>query len=342
LLVVSADEFDRIREFRVEGRKYQWAEFKQVSFQPGNLTSVEITTPAGITSSVVAKAAVEQWVPPLLAGEKPDLTRIRQEIQTHMEQHRYEAALQRQIWYFNHALEYGEVNAVRLSFGISNWGELGRRYPQAKQALIQIRDRDALIISEGRGYGELWSELQSLNRELLDDDATVALFKSTYQNNPKWASQGYFYAQDLLVQAGEYELCLSCLHDPRQRFESILDTYYLRQKSALPHAQNEQTTVPSPGLRNRTFPGANREAQAADSFVKAVCQLVEIMVGTGQQVDAAQMLEEALAVHTDPRLSSAISDASEAIRKKRAKTGVKTETPSPNAAPAPINLERSK
>jgi len=42
LLVVSSNEFARIKEFRLQRRNYQWVEFRNVSLQPGHATTVEV------------------------------------------------------------------------------------------------------------------------------------------------------------------------------------------------------------------------------------------------------------------------------------------------------------
>jgi tRNA A-37 threonylcarbamoyl transferase component Bud32 len=41
-LLVSSNEFARIKEFRLQRRKYQWVEFRNVSLQPGHITKVEV------------------------------------------------------------------------------------------------------------------------------------------------------------------------------------------------------------------------------------------------------------------------------------------------------------
>ena len=135
-----------------------------------------------ITNVTLASAAT--WAPALALGEKPDLQKIQDEAKTLMEQDRYEEALQRQIWYFNHALQYGEANPIHLSIGIMNWAELGRRYPKAKQALIEIREHDVREFSEGWGYSGCCS-----------------------------------YVEDSFMQKGDYELCLKCIGDPQATFE---------------------------------------------------------------------------------------------------------------------------
>jgi serine/threonine protein kinase len=42
LLMLSSDAFEHIKEFQLQRRKYQWAEFRNVSLQPGHRTTVEV------------------------------------------------------------------------------------------------------------------------------------------------------------------------------------------------------------------------------------------------------------------------------------------------------------
>ena len=104
-----------------------------------------------------------------------------EEAKAFMSKGSFEEALRRHIWYHNHALEIDPAQTgVRLSFALSDWMELGRRYPKAKQALIDIRDNKTRELREGRGYSDMFQEVAHINRELQDDEATYALFKTIY------------------------------------------------------------------------------------------------------------------------------------------------------------------
>src|ERR1035441_8843353 len=105
--------------------------------------------------------AARSWSPPLLPGEKPDLFKIMEQAKQLASMGQYEQALQCYLWHFNHAQEYGDnwQNAVRLTSELSEWEELGRRYPKAKQALIEIRDNKMREIVEGRGYAAIFEEI---------------------------------------------------------------------------------------------------------------------------------------------------------------------------------------
>jgi serine/threonine protein kinase len=51
-LLVSSNEFAHIKEFQLQRRKYQWAEFRNVSLQPGHLTTVSVKDSGGENRSV--------------------------------------------------------------------------------------------------------------------------------------------------------------------------------------------------------------------------------------------------------------------------------------------------
>ena len=284
----------------------------------GAATVISNSASAG-TNAAELSAAAETWSPTLAPGEKPDLQKIRDEIKTLMEQNQYEAALQRQIWYFNHALQYGEINPIRVSFGIMNWGELGRRYPKAKQALVEIRDRDAQEFLAGRGYAELFLEIQSLNRELQDDDATIALFKTIYhQQDKQLASQCYYYVEDALMQKGEYALCLDCLGDPQVNFESARRGFEMAIESQKRLADiRKQYPEPAPRFAS-AFRPPDMAQLATNNFVSRVCKLVEILVATGHQAGAEKIRDQAVTVLDDARLKSAVSDVEQKIGSRSA------------------------
>ncbi|HEY5232088.1 MAG TPA: serine/threonine-protein kinase, partial [Verrucomicrobiae bacterium] len=173
-----------------------WFIFRKPAHSPGLVSKLNLE-PA---------ASAETWSPTLAPGEKPDLQKILDDAKTLMDQGRYEESLQRHIWHFNHAAEFGDSyqSVVRLTSGLSDWEELGRRYPKAKQALIEIRDSRTQQLAAGQGYSEMFHEVQAINHELQDDDATVLLFKTIYAKDPKLAGQNYFWVEDLLLQKGEY------------------------------------------------------------------------------------------------------------------------------------------
>lgn len=280
-------------------------------------------------STNTAALLAETWQPDLDPGEKPDLQKIRDEIKRCLSRGDYESALQRQLWYFNHAREFGEPEPVRLSFGIMDWAELGRRYPKAKAALLEIRNQDTAKFTAGHGYADLFLEVLSLNRTLNEDPATLNLFKTIFRQDRALANDCYLYVQDALLQAGEYALCLDCIGDPETHFDLLRSQLIQQRKMEQRNAEMRSRYI----LPNMAPPlhAPNMGELATNNFVGQSCDLVTILVGNDLRDEAGKIRAEALAVINVPRLQSAVSDAESKVHIFRA-VG-QPANPSPTAKP---------
>jgi hypothetical protein len=247
---------------------FAWTDFGDVALAPASTESVSAST--------------ETLVPHVAPGEKPDLEKIRLEANDLMNRGRYEDALQRYMWYHHHALEdEPSLSGVRLSSGLYDWIELGRRYPKAKQALIEIRDAKTHKFAEGGGYAQLFQDVASINSYLQDDDATSELFKEVEERDKTLAQQCYLYAETVLVERGEYALCLKCIGDPQARFDLLRRGWEMQM--------------------------------ADDNFIRQVRTLVEILVGVGRDTDAHSIRDQAVAVLDVPELQSAVADSQKKV-----------------------------
>lgn len=277
--------------------------------------------------ATAATAASETWSPTLAPGETPDFQQILNGAKSLMNQGSYAESLQRFVWYFKHTRNDAGQKGVRLSFALSDWMELGRRYPKAKQALIDIRDHDTREIAEGRGYFDLFMEVNSINGVLDQEDATVALFKTIGQSDKKLAEQCYGLMEPELVRRGEYELCLNYVGNPQARFETVSNSWQMMRKTgerqqAMWREQSDrmqkmaETRTNVPGFPNGQLPFPPELSKMADkSFVAQTRNLIEILVATGRKSDAEQIRDEALAALDDSQLKSAVSDAEEKVQK---------------------------
>jgi hypothetical protein len=228
----------------------------------------------------------------------------------------YEEALQHYLWYFDHSKNDASQRGVRLSFALSDWIELGQRYPKARQALIEIRDADARPFSEGAGYADLFQEIAGINHCLNDDDATLVLFKTIEQRDPPLAGQCYYFAENLLVQNAEYETCRKYMGDPQEAFENIRQSWQrMKQFEAQNVARNEEQRKRFQEMAKTNslyahLPFLPEPPPFADkNFVGQTRQLIEILVATGDKPEAEIIQGEALAVLDVPKLKSAVSDA---------------------------------
>jgi hypothetical protein len=69
-----------------------------------------------------------------------DMQKYLSETQEMVTQKKYKEALERYIWFQDHALENDQaMTGVRLSFALSNWKSLADIYPPAMTALKEMR-----------------------------------------------------------------------------------------------------------------------------------------------------------------------------------------------------------
>jgi hypothetical protein len=213
---------------------------------------------------------------------------------------RYEEALQRCLAFHNRA----KAN-VSLSFLLSDWVELGRRYPKAKEALVAIRDRDVREFTDGRGYFDLFQELKSINGQYGNDEDTYALFKTIREKDPNLARQCLFCIEGLVAEKEG---------TPQQRFE-VIQRNLERQRDTqqrLAESNRQAAEMRSKrGLTNSWAPpdnSARMKHYSENGFVEQTCHLIESLVATGHRADAEKIRVQSLAILDDTRLKSAASD----------------------------------
>jgi hypothetical protein len=290
----------------------------QTANPPGLKVRYKFADPIPTASPADAGGTAADWSPNLLPGEKPNFPKILEEAKSLTATGHYAEALQRFLWEHRHAPESDDSyqKIVRLTSALTDWVELGRRYAPAKQALLEIRDADTREIAAGRGYGDLFQTVQAINRELQDDDATWALFKTMVKTDRQLAGQCYYYAEDLLLQKGEYALCLEFLGDPQANFEGIRRSLEMQTSSQQQmEERRKRFPQPAPPVFKGVFRPFDMGQMATNNFVGRVGKLVEVLVGAGDPATAVKIRDEAVAVLDDPRLRSSVSEAEANLKK---------------------------
>lgn len=266
-------------------------------------------------------------------GQTPDFNNILTQANVLTEKGRYEEALQHLVWYYTNSETDPGQKGVRVSFALSDWIELGRRYPKARQALIETRDGYEQRLLDGHGSSGLFQDVDAMNQSLDTEDDTYTLFKSIELRDPKLAGHCYEFIEDELVQRGEYETCRKYVGDPNVDFQKIHHRYEwglqsvqhlaaMRQKAGMGqknlekmqlNRQNALTNVPVP-VTPPPFPAIPDPSgilkkSVEEQFVDDTRSLIEILVATGDKADAEKIQREALAILDTPRLESAVDDA---------------------------------
>src|SRR5262249_4858710 len=107
------------------------------------------------------------------------------------------------------------------------WVEHGEKYPLARHALLSVRDDATQVIENGEGSFTLFREVAAINENLRDQAQPVQLFKLMDRDRPKLARQCYGVPERVLVDSGEFAICIRYLPDLEQKLEAIGQTYQM-------------------------------------------------------------------------------------------------------------------
>jgi tetratricopeptide (TPR) repeat protein len=138
----------------------------------------------------------------------------------------YQEALERHVWFHNHALEHQpSMTGVRLSFALMYWTKLGRKYPPALEKLKEIRNKKEKTLVDGEGSFELFHDVSGINRALKEDERTIDLFKKVESTNPEQIDRLWIVAKDLAFAHKEYALINRHIKDVEKEYRNAYSDY---------------------------------------------------------------------------------------------------------------------
>ncbi|TWT95947.1 hypothetical protein Pla108_30240 [Botrimarina colliarenosi] len=190
--------------------------------------------PAGVVRMAIVPAV---WTPP----DNPDPQEILREVKADTQAKRYEIALAKHVWFHENANSIRpSLNAVRLSFALSDWYDLGLEYPPALELLRSIRDNLEVQILRGEGGGERFHDFAAINRVLHEDEKTVAVFTTLDSQYPDAAKSAIYYARRALIENKAFDLYAKYINAKRDYLlkEHILDLDLDRESKAKPKSGN--------------------------------------------------------------------------------------------------------
>lgn len=204
----------------------------------------------------------------------------------------YKEALERCIWFHEHALEYNQgMTGVRLSFALSDWKSLGEVYPPARDSLIAIRDRKTAILITNGTPTNLFSDVSSINRVLNENDKTIQLFDTLSIHHPEGMKIFWIYAKNILFAAKRYDIIRKYVGNPVREF-SLAVTQFNLNKSL---------------YKNQKINSANFKAYNENSFVERSLELISFSLAVKDPKSAKEIQQKALKIVEDYRLHDAIA-----------------------------------
>ncbi|HXJ61259.1 MAG TPA: hypothetical protein VNU68_31835 [Verrucomicrobiae bacterium] len=190
----------------------------------------------------------------------------------------YESALATRVWFHNHCLEVDPgYYGVRLSYALSHWVELGRKFPKALERLKDIRDEKVARLLAGESNRDLFNEVEAINRHLNDFNSTIELFKRIETTNPSFAFAIYDLVDEALLHGREYALAKKHLGDPQKHLAAA----QLDFEEGMDYA----ATCDSPDALRRAYESI---------FTECVLRLIKVLDESDDLVEAKRIQSEAL------------------------------------------------
>lgn len=206
---------------------------------------------------------------------------------------KYSRALEKQLWFHEHALEHcPSMYGVRLSFALSYWSELAAKYQPAKDALLKARDNaEAYLLHDGDVHKN-WHDFVSLNERLGNNDRTVEQFRTVAMQDKSIASRVYSLAEPMLVAAGRFDICNAFL-DPTERLDHQISYLQFRV--------------------SKDYFSTDKELEMADrareEFRHNVATLIAILTINGRSEEANTVAAGAQTAFPDLPLAQSLQDA---------------------------------
>ena len=206
----------------------------------------------------------------------------------------YDKALECHLWFHEHALEYEPAfYGVRLSFALSSWLELGKKYPPALTALMAVRDRSSTKLYHGDPCDDLFHDVVALNNILGADDATFTMFEYFEKIDPTLASRRFRFLIDLAFKSAP-NLFMKYVHDLEAYFETICEIHVSMNQSFHQSMITFSKSYPNDVAARKT-----RFKRFDQKFQKTAAKLGEMAVSRGQQDVATRISNRVTSVQIE-------------------------------------------
>jgi len=144
-------------------------------------------------------------------------------------------ALEKYLQFFEHALEENPaLSAVRLSFCLSGWADLGKNYPPAQLKLEQYCEQ-SLQKFMTTGIASDFHDYLAICRYIEKSDAALDTFCRIHETHPALAASVHDLIWEQLVEAEKWIICASYLDDYQKKYALALEVYLGSMRIAQKH-----------------------------------------------------------------------------------------------------------
>lgn len=139
----------------------------------------------------------------------------------------YKLSLEKYEWFFEHALDEDNASfyGVRLSYCLSEWMELGKKYPEADLRLQAIF-HECLERLDRTRKPEYFHDYVSISKYLNQTPKAVSRFIHYHNSDTELAKSILPYVWPQLIESEAWEVCNSYVEDHRSKYAGIIGMYH--------------------------------------------------------------------------------------------------------------------
>lgn len=206
----------------------------------------------------------------------------------------FDSALADYIWLFDASAADADSAPLRLSYILSAWAKLAEEHLPARQALVELRDRDSQRLlaqagdaKAGSDAAALFNDIRAINDKLGDLQNTWHLFQ---QLPEALAAQCARSALPSLMVCGDYALARHHFPQPAQ---------HLAQAAAL---LNERRA----GLNVLTTEGMHALLAEVYNYVTELALVLDLLAGCGDTAAAEAARAQAVTLVQSPEARACV------------------------------------
>lgn len=139
---------------------------------------------------------------------------------------RYEAALEKYEYFFDHALDNDQASyyGVRLSYCLAEWSRLGEKYPKATERLESKREESLKLLYSTKSP-ESFHDFIAICEYLNCPQKSIEEFISIHESDRELSEQVVRFIWDTLVEQELWDICASYIQDPVEMYSLYLSKF---------------------------------------------------------------------------------------------------------------------
>lgn len=224
-------------------------------------------------------ASLPNWQP----TDKEEIKGLLRAISDDIRDQRYPLALAKQLWYHHRVLEHNpNASAVRLSFGLGRWKELGNKYPPAK-ILLNTYSYNLLQRAKAETFDVFprVHELVAIDRTFRRENRSVQLFLTIHNSDEALAKKYFGVFSEALLKRKMYKLYAQYV-EPEVAYTSAYTGYL----SAMAHYSTD------------SYAGRDDlhrlEQGALERYTRKVGNLIAVLTVNNRHDEAKRLADKAL------------------------------------------------